>query len=80
MISAEEVTGLVENFDPGQVAPAAGPGAGANGGGANFSAYGDDGIGEGIGISGLLDQLILASHPMSQLKIWSRFQDSLNYC
>ncbi|WP_169567657.1 Ig-like domain-containing protein [Sneathiella limimaris] len=54
VITAQEVTGLVENFDPDAVAPAAGglPGAG---GGAGFGAYFDDGIGDGIGIDGLLD-------------------------
>ncbi|MEP3247443.1 MAG: hypothetical protein ABJN40_09065 [Sneathiella sp.] len=58
VISATEVTGLVEEFNPDLVAPAAGgPAAGAapNGGGAGFSAFDDDGIGDGIGISGLLD-------------------------
>ncbi|MEP3247441.1 MAG: Ig-like domain-containing protein [Sneathiella sp.] len=57
VISATEVTGLVEEFNPDLVAPAAGPAAGAaqGGGGAGFSAFDDDGIGDGIGISGLLD-------------------------
>ncbi|MCG8493526.1 MAG: hypothetical protein MI743_18035, partial [Sneathiellales bacterium] len=56
VISAADVTGLVEEFNPDLVAPAAGPAAGAaGGGGAGFGAYSDDGIGEGIDISGLLD-------------------------
>ncbi|MBO6826731.1 MAG: hypothetical protein JJ879_11065, partial [Sneathiella sp.] len=59
VISAADVTGLVEGFDPGAVAPAAGPGAGGTGGGANFAAYNDDGIGDGIGIDGLLDPTAL---------------------
>ncbi len=60
VISAAEVTGLVEDFDPGQVAPAAGaPG----GGGASFSAFTDAGIGDGIGIDGLLDPTELGFPP-----------------
>ncbi len=62
VISAQEVTGLVEEFNPDLVAPAAGgPAAGAapNGGGAGFNAFEDDGIGDGIGISGLLDPTAL---------------------
>ncbi|MEP4191335.1 MAG: hypothetical protein ABJN51_09655, partial [Sneathiella sp.] len=63
VLSAAEVTGLVEEFDPDLVVPAAGgPAAGAtpNGGGAGFSSFDDDGIGDGIGISGLLDPTELA--------------------
>lgn len=57
VISAADVTGLVEEFDPGQVAPAAG---GTNGGGgASFNAFSDAGIGDGIGIDGLLDPTAL---------------------
>ncbi|MEH6496578.1 MAG: DVUA0089 family protein, partial [Pseudomonas marincola] len=59
VITAADVTGLVEAFDPGAVAPAAGGAAGGAGGGASFSAYEDDGIGEGIGIEGLLDPTAL---------------------
>jgi len=59
VITAADVTGLVETFDPGAVAPAAGGGAGGAGGGASFSAYEDGGIGEGIGIDGLLDPTAL---------------------
>jgi Ca2+-binding RTX toxin-like protein len=57
VLTAADVTGLVEEFNPDLVAPAAGgPGAGGGtGGGASFGAYGDDGIGDGIGIAGLLD-------------------------
>jgi len=58
VITAADVTGLVEEFDPGLVAPAAGgPAAGGStaGGGAGFEGYDDDGIGDGIDISGLLD-------------------------
>ncbi|MCG8493645.1 MAG: hypothetical protein MI743_18650, partial [Sneathiellales bacterium] len=58
VITAADVTGLVEEFDPSQVAPAAGgPAAGGAtaGGGAGFQEFNDDGIGDGIGISGLLD-------------------------
>ncbi|OUR76943.1 hypothetical protein A9Q83_11980, partial [Alphaproteobacteria bacterium 46_93_T64] len=54
VISASDVSGLVEAFDPSQVAPAAGGAGGADGGGAEFSRYTDDGIGNGISIEDLL--------------------------
>ena len=52
-LSIDEIIGLVENFDPDLIAPAAG-GAAGTGGGAGFGAYGDDGIGDGIGVEDLL--------------------------
>lgn len=55
VIEALAVIDLLENYDAAAVEPAAGPAGGATGGGAGFGAYGDDGIGEGLGIGDLLD-------------------------
>uniref|UniRef100_UPI00146E3B99 hypothetical protein n=1 Tax=Sneathiella chinensis TaxID=349750 RepID=UPI00146E3B99 len=56
ILTVDQIIGLTEDFNPDAIAPAAGPAAGgAGGGGAGFSAYNDDGIGDGIGIENLLD-------------------------
>lgn len=55
VLSAAEVTDLVENFDAAAISPAAGGGAGgATGGGANFEGFGLESIGEGLETGDLL--------------------------
>ncbi len=52
LLTIDEIISNLDDFNPEEIAPAAGPGAG--GGGASFSSYRDDAIGEGIGIGDLL--------------------------
>ncbi|MEH6497529.1 MAG: hypothetical protein V7740_17420, partial [Pseudomonas marincola] len=54
VLTSDELIALIEDFDATNIAPAAGGGAGGDGGGASFSAYSDDGIGDGISIEDLL--------------------------
>ena len=50
VMSAADIQEQIGEFNPAEIAPAAGaPGAGGNGGGANFVAYSDPGIGDGLG-------------------------------
>ena len=53
-MSADDVYGRVENLEIADIAPAAGPGAGGGEGGASFTPYAPDALGEGIGVTDLL--------------------------
>ncbi|OUR77846.1 hypothetical protein A9Q83_10060 [Alphaproteobacteria bacterium 46_93_T64] len=55
VISAAEITGKIDDFDPSIIAPAAGGGSASSSGGAGFDAYADDGIGNGISTENLLE-------------------------
>ncbi|OUR77293.1 hypothetical protein A9Q83_11335 [Alphaproteobacteria bacterium 46_93_T64] len=55
VVPIEEIIGSIEGYDLSAVAPAAGGAGGGTGGGAEFSSYSDGGIGDGLGIDGLLE-------------------------
>lgn len=54
IISAADITGKIEDFDPSLIAPAAGGGSASSSGGAGFEAYNNEGIGNGLSTESLL--------------------------